>query len=35
LLDLPSYDAYMEGSLVDYPLPEDNLKKALAKLPKI
>ncbi|TEB17481.1 Tryptophan synthase beta chain [Pelotomaculum sp. FP] len=35
LLDLPSYDAYMEGNLVDYPLPEENLKKALEKLPKI
>lgn len=35
LLDLPSYDAYLEGNLVDYPLPEENLKKALEKLPKI
>lgn len=35
LLDLPSYDAYLEGKLVDYPLPEENLKEALAKLPQI
>lgn len=35
LLDLPSYDAYMEGKLVDYPLPEEDLKKALEKLPQV
>ncbi len=35
LLDLPSYDAYMGGKLVDYPFPEENLKKALEKLPKL
>lgn len=35
LLDLPSYDSFMEGNLVDYPLPEDSLKKALEQLPKI
>lgn len=35
LLDLPSYDAYMEGKLIDYPLPEENLKKALENLPEI
>lgn len=35
LLDLPSYDTYMEGKLVDYPLPEDSLKKALEQLPQV
>ncbi|MCL6635535.1 MAG: TrpB-like pyridoxal phosphate-dependent enzyme [Peptococcaceae bacterium] len=35
LLDLPSYDAFMEGKLVDYPLPEDELKKALENLPQV
>jgi len=35
LLDLPSYDAFLEGKLVDYPLPEEDLKKALEKLPQI
>jgi tryptophan synthase beta chain len=35
LLDLPSYDAYLEGKLIDYPLPEENLKEALAKLPQV
>ncbi len=33
LLDLPSYDAFLEGKLVDYPLPEDELAKSLAALP--
>lgn len=35
LLDLPSYDLFLEGKLIDYPLPEDNLKEALKKLPKV
>ncbi len=35
LLDLPSYDTYLEGKLVDYPLPEDCLKKSLKNLPKV
>ncbi|MCL6635371.1 MAG: pyridoxal-phosphate dependent enzyme, partial [Peptococcaceae bacterium] len=35
LLDLPSYDAYLEGKLVDYPLPEEELKRALEKLPQV
>lgn len=35
LLDLPSYEAFMDGKLVDYPLPEDCLKKSIEKLPKI
>ena len=33
LLDLPSYDAFLEGKLVDYPLPEEELAKSLAALP--
>lgn len=35
LLDLPSYDTYLEGKLIDYPLPEENLKEALKKLPQV
>jgi len=35
LLDLPSYDAYLAGKLEDYPLPEENLKRALEQLPKV
>jgi tryptophan synthase beta chain len=33
LLDLSAYDNYLSGKLIDYPLPEDELQKALAKLP--
>jgi tryptophan synthase beta chain len=32
LLDLSAYDNYLSGKLIDYPLPEDELQKALAKL---
>ncbi|HOV78762.1 MAG TPA: TrpB-like pyridoxal phosphate-dependent enzyme [Bacillota bacterium] len=35
LLDLPSYDLFMEGKLVDYPLPEESLRESLAKLPAV
>jgi len=35
LLDLPSYDTFMEGKMVDYPLPENSLKKALENLPQL
>jgi tryptophan synthase beta chain len=35
LLDLPSYDAFLEGKLIDYPLPEEDLKKSLANLPQV
>lgn len=35
LLDLPSYDAFMEGKIMDYPLPENSLKKALENLPQV
>ena len=29
LLDLGGYDAYFSGKLVDYPLPEEELRKSL------
>jgi len=32
LLDLSAYDNYLSGKLIDYPLPEDELQKALANL---
>ncbi|OPZ75288.1 MAG: Tryptophan synthase beta chain [Firmicutes bacterium ADurb.Bin456] len=35
LLDLPSYDVYLEGNLVDLPLHEESLKKSLERLPKL
>lgn len=35
LLDLPSYDVYLEGNLVDLPLHEESLKKSLEHLPKL
>lgn len=35
LLDLPSYDAYLEGNLLDQPLHEESLKKSLEHLPKL
>lgn len=35
LLDLPSYDTFLEGKLIDYPLPEESLKEALKKLPQV
>jgi len=35
MLDLPSYDLFMEGKLEDYALPEEDLKESLKKLPKI
>ena len=34
-LDLPSYDSFMAGKLVDYPLPEEELKRSLARLPQV
>lgn len=34
-LDLPSYDLFMANKLEDFPLPEEDLKRALQKLPKI
>jgi tryptophan synthase beta chain len=35
LLDMPSYEAYLTKKLIDYPLPEEKLKKALANLPQV
>ena len=35
LLDLPSYESYLNQKLVDQPLSEESLKKALAGLPQI
>ncbi|MFH1639029.1 MAG: TrpB-like pyridoxal phosphate-dependent enzyme [Chloroflexota bacterium] len=35
LLDLSAYEAFLSGKLVDYGLPEDDVKKALADLPKV
>ncbi len=35
LLDLAAYDNFLSGQLVDYSLPEENLKEALARLPKV
>ena len=35
LLDLSAYDNYLSGKLIDYPLPEEELKKALEMLPKV
>ena len=35
LLDLAAYDNYLSGQLEDYPLPESELQKAMAALPKI
>ncbi len=34
-LDLPSYDLYLAGKLEDYPLPENDLRAALEKLPRV
>ena len=35
LLDLPSYEAYLAKKLIDFPLPEESLKKSLANLPQV
>jgi tryptophan synthase beta chain len=35
LLDLPSYESFLGKKLVDYPLPEECLRKSLANLPQI
>ncbi|MGQ9824592.1 MAG: TrpB-like pyridoxal phosphate-dependent enzyme [Desulfotomaculales bacterium] len=35
LLDLSAYENYLSGKLVDYPLPEDELQKALKMLPEV
>ncbi len=35
LLDMPSYEAYLNGKLNDYPLPEDILANSLQNLPDV
>ncbi|HBX24345.1 MAG TPA: TrpB-like pyridoxal phosphate-dependent enzyme [Desulfotomaculum sp.] len=35
LLDMPSYEAYLTGKLIDYPLPEDILTRSLQNLPDV
>ena len=35
LLDMPSYEAYLTGKLIDYPLPEDILARSLQNLPDV
>lgn len=35
LLDLPSYEAFLDNKIQDYPLPEDELARALKSLPQI
>jgi tryptophan synthase beta chain len=32
LMDLKGYESYMEGKLVDYPLPEEELRKSIQSL---
>lgn len=34
-LDLAAYDAYHQGSLENFPLPQEKIDKALAELPKV
>jgi tryptophan synthase, beta chain (EC 4.2.1.20) len=34
-LDLPSYEAYLSGKLVDYEYPADKIKESLERLPEI
>ena len=33
--DLGAYEEFLSGKLVDYPYPEQKIKEALAKLPKV
>ncbi len=33
--DLAAYDAYLSGKLIDYSLPEEELKRSLSELPKV
>jgi len=35
LLDLAAYDAYLAGRLEDYPLPQEQIERAMAKLPAV
>lgn len=34
-LDLAAYDAYLQGKLEDYPLPEEELQASLGRLPRV
>jgi tryptophan synthase beta chain len=33
--DLSGYDQYLEGKLLDYAYPEEEVKRSIAKLPRI
>jgi len=33
--DMGSYDAYLDGKLVDFEYPEEDIKKSMENLPKI
>ena len=35
VIDMPSYDLYLQGQLTDYAYPKDDIQASLAKLPKI
>ena len=35
LLDLSGYDRFLQGELIDYTMPDDELREGLASLPKI
>ena len=35
VIDLPSYDKYLQGELQDYEYPQEDIAKSLASLPKI
>ena len=35
VIDLPSYDKYLQGELQDYSYPQQEIDESLAKLPKI
>ena len=35
VIDLPSYDQYLQGELQDYSYPQEEIDESLAKLPKI
>ena len=35
LIDMPSYDSYINGDLHDYAVPDEEIKKFLATVPKV
>ena len=35
VIDLPSYDQYLQGNLQDYSYPQQDIDESLAKLPNI